>query len=170
MCSEFEQKLAKKKKEDDETAASRAAQAAKRKEDENHFRDWALQNGSLTLQLRIKEGYGWLPAAADEYVDGLLVAAGVDVSQQVYDTNDDTNVDRAIAPSLREMQALCDVREALLKMLTADKFKLQLCNVTYTSKEFGEYGEENNQITRQVELKVCIDTPTGGSVTRFYAV
>jgi hypothetical protein len=68
------------------------------------------------------------------------------------------------------MQALCDVREALLKVLPSDKFELQLCNVTYTSKEFGEYGEEDNQITRQVELKVCIDTPTGGTVTRFYKV
>jgi hypothetical protein len=68
------------------------------------------------------------------------------------------------------MQALCDVREALIKVLAVEKFELRLLNVTYTSKEFGEYGEEDNQVTQQTELKVCIDTPTGGTVTRFYKV
>lgn len=168
-----EQHLAKKKKEEQVAALTQATRAAMKRADEDAFRDWNLQNGSPTLQLRIKEGFSWLADAADEWVSSLFAAVGVDDSQRVCDAEGDVDVEAHYArePSLHEMQALCNFRTALLKELPADKFELSLHNITYTSKQLDNYGiDEYDNITHQTEIQVCITTPHGGNVRRFYKV
>lgn len=170
---EHEQKRAKQKEEEEAAALTRATQAAKWKSDEDAFRDWAAQNGSPTLQLRIKEGFYWQADAVDEWVDAMFTKVGIDDSQRVGETDEDVDADvrKASAPSLGAMQALCNFRAALLKELPVNKFELSLHNVTYTSKQLDAYGiEEDTNTTHQTELKVYIEAPNGGGVTRFYKV